>query len=316
MPMSMTMHQSHNAMPTLSLRAQVFKLLLRILRRKKLWAAVEGVDKGIQQARRKGPARPQKSLRQKAEVRVETIAGCEVYTLAPRGATSGERILYLHGGGYIRPITSFHWGFLEWLVLTRRATVVVPLYPLAPESTCQSTVQTVREIHDLAMQRVGLFNAFIGDSAGAGLCLAMCQDIKKTQCELPRRLVLISPFVDVTMKNPAIVETDKCDLMLGPVGTRQAGRLYAGDLPLDHPYVSPINADLRGFPAMQVFVATDDITGHDALLFAESARQAGAETEVHIGHGLMHVWPILPIKEADISREAINRFLQPNHQRP
>jgi monoterpene epsilon-lactone hydrolase len=87
-------------------------------------------------------------------------------------------------------------------------------------------------------------------------------------------------------------------------------------LPLDHPYVSPINADLSGFPAMQVFVATDDVTGHDALLFAESTRQAGAETEFHIGHGLMHVWPILPIKEADISREAINRFLQPNHQRP
>lgn len=134
-----------------------------------------------------------------------------------------------------------------------------------------------------------------------------------TQRELPRRLVLISPFVDVTMKNPAIPETDKRDLMLGPVGAREAGRIYAGDLPVDHPYVSPMNADLGGLPAMQIFVATDDIAGPDALLFADRTRQAGTEAEVHIGHGLMHVWPILPISEADISREAINKFLGPIH---
>lgn len=305
------MRQPHTAQPKLSLRAQGFKFLLRILRRKKIWATVDGMNKGIRQTRRMGPARPQKSMLQKVHVRLETIAGREVYTLAPHGATSGERFLYLHGGGYIRPITSFHWGFLEWLVLARRATVVVPLYPLAPESTCQSTVQTVREIHDRAVQRDKNFDAFLGDSAGAGLCLALCQDLKNSQCELPSRLVLISPFVDVTMKNPAIVETDTRDLMLGSAGAKEAGRLYAGDLPVDHPYVSPINADLRGFPSMQVFIATDDIAGPDALLFAERARQAGAVVQVHIGLGLMHVWPILPITEADISREAINGFLQP-----
>ena len=40
------------------------------------------------------------------------------------------------------------------------------------------------------------------------------------------------------------------------------------------------------------------------------AREAEVEVEVHIGPGLMHVWPILPIPEARTSRAAINEFLQ------
>jgi acetyl esterase/lipase len=121
-------------------------------------------------------------------------------------------------------------------------------------------------------------------------------------------MVLICPFVDATLSHPDISETDKRDLMLGPAGAREAGRLYAGELPIDHPLVSPVNADLRGFPTMQIFVATDGIASHDALILAERAREAAVE--VQVGIGLMHVWPILPIPEARTSRAAMNEFLQ------
>lgn len=306
----MTMRTLHTAPQGLSLLAHALKLLLRLMGRKKIWASVAGMEEGIRRVRQEGPARPGPSVLRHAELRTETIAGCEVYTLVPRDGVSAQTFLYLHGGGYIRPITKYHWEFLAWLVQAQRATVVVPLYPLAPESTCQATVQAVRSVHDLAAQRHGRFDAFIGDSAGAGLCLALCQDLRKAALELPRRMVLICPFVDVTLSNPAIIETDQRDLMLGLAGAREAGRLYSGDLPVDHPLVSPVNADLRGFPTMQLFVATDDIASHDALILAERAREAGVEAEVHIGHGLMHVWPILPIPEARTSRAAMNEFLQ------
>jgi acetyl esterase/lipase len=305
----MLTRQSEFTIRSLSLRAQAFKLLLRILRRKSLYASVDGVTKGIKQARDAGPTRPKKKLLRHATVQLEQIEECEVYTLKPKNGASSETILYLHGGGYIRPITSFHWDFLQWLVSTRRSTVVVPLYPLAPESKCINTLAAVRAIHDCAVKRHGAFDAFIGDSAGAGLCLALCQDIKATGNHLSSRLVLLTPFVDATMRNPNIAETDQRDLMLGPEGLLEAGRLFAGELPLDHPLVSPIKAKLEGFPPMQIFVARDDILSHDALLFAGRAREAGVQVELHIGDGLMHVWPLLPITEAQRSREAINKFL-------
>lgn len=74
--------------------------------------------------------------------------------------------------------------------------------------------------------------------------------------------------------------------------------------------MSPVNADLHGFPTMQIFVATDDIASHDALILAERAQEAAVEVDVQVGPGLMHVWPILPIPEARTNRAAINEFLQ------
>ncbi|MEN9539314.1 MAG: hypothetical protein RLZZ126_1549, partial [Pseudomonadota bacterium] len=182
----MTTRKLHAGPQRPSLRAQALKLLLRLMRRKKIWASVVGMEEGIRQVRQEGPARPGPSVLRHAELRTESIAGCEVYTLVPRDGASAQTLLYLHGGGYIRPITKYHWDFVAWLVQARRATVVVPLYPLAPESTCQATVQVVRSVHDLAARRYGRFDAFIGDSAGAGLCLALCQYLQQAALELPR----------------------------------------------------------------------------------------------------------------------------------
>ena len=295
--------------PGLSLGAHAFKLLLRLLQRKKLYSSVRGLMDGIAQVRRAGPAKPSAAMRKRLHVHTEQFAGCEVFTLRPKVGAADETLLYLHGGAYVRPITSFHWAFLQWLVSSRACTVVVPLYPLAPESQCLSTVQAVRAVHDLMASRHGEINAFLGDSAGAGLCLALCQDLAQSRAKLPGRMVLITPFVDATLRHPGIAATDAKDGMLGPEGLREAGRLYAGPLGLEDPLVSPVRAKLHGLPPTQVHIATDDILSHDALIFVEKARASGSSVDLHIGHGLMHAWPLLPMPEARTSREAMSAFL-------
>lgn len=302
-------HEPTGNVAKLSLGAQAFKLLLRLLQRKRVYSSVQGLMDGIAQVRRVGPARPSDAMRKLLHVQSENIAGCEVFTLQPRVGTCNEAFFYLHGGGYIRPITKFHWAFLQWLVTNNACTVVVPLYPLAPESRCLDTVRIVRSVHDLATARHGEIKAFLGDSAGAGLCLALCQDLSKTRSKLPERMVLMTPFVDATMRHPSISETDRHDLMLGPEGVREAGRLYADPLDLDDPLVSPVFADLQGLPPTQIFVATDDILSHDALVFVDKAMAAGVSIDLHIGQGLMHAWPLLPISEARQSRDAMRAFL-------
>jgi acetyl esterase/lipase len=58
-----------------------------------------------------------------------------------------------------------------------------------------------------------------------------------------------------------------------------------------------------------VHIATDDILSHDALIFVDQARASGSSVDLHIGHGLMHAWPLLPMPEARTSREAMSAFL-------
>lgn len=234
----------------------------------------------------------------------------EVYTLQPHKLSPAQPVfLYLHGGAYCRPITTHHWHFLQWLVTEHHCTVIVPLYPLAPESQCVATLQALRQVHALISERHGQFDAFIGDSAGAGLCLALCQELRSSNEALPNRLVLITPFVDASLSHPLVNDTALRDPMLGISGIREAGRLYAGELGASHPLVSPLQADLHNLPAMQIFAATDDILHHDALVFAKKASDSGCAVDLHVEPGMMHVWPLLPLPEGRRSRLAISRFL-------
>jgi acetyl esterase/lipase len=241
----------------------------------------------------------------------EIVNNIEVYRLSPRvKSPRAVPVLYLHGGAYIRPITSFHWRFLRSIVQQTGCTFTVPLYPLAPEANCAQTVDAVTNVYRRECARAGLESvAVMGDSAGGGLALALCYALRQKAIRLPRSLVLICPWLDVTMTNPSIALTEKSDPMLAVVGTREAGRLYAGDLDLRHCYVSPLYGEPGDLPPVLLFAGTNDIAHHDALLFAEKARIAGSLVDLQIGQGMIHVWPILPIPEGKEARAKIARHL-------
>ncbi len=219
-------------------------------------------------------------------------------------------VLYLHGGAYCRPIAKQHWSFLQWLVDEEGCTVIVPLYPLAPESSCLDTVRAVQDVHAWLLERHGRADAFIGDSAGGGLCLALCQELRAAGEALPGRIALITPWVDVMLTHPDIEATDRRDPMLAASGAREAGRLYAGALGTEHPLVSPLRADLRGLPPMLLLAGTDDILHHDAVAMADKARASGCSVELNLAAGMIHVWPLLPLPEAIEARCLISQFLK------
>ncbi len=299
----------------LSWQAHAVKAMLRITRRRLIYASASGLMAGIAQTRRAGPARPSSSMFKSLDVQSEQVGPCEVFTLRPRlPRGSGPAVLYLHGGAYCRPITRHHWSFIEWLVAEQACTVIVPLYPLAPESQCVDTLRAVRDVHSLAVGRHGAVDALIGDSAGGGLGLALCQDLRAGDQPLPDRLVLITPCVEATLMHPEIEAGEANDPMLGAAGVREACRLYAGALGVDHPLVSPLRADLHGLPAMQLFVGTEDILHYDALSFASKAAESGCSVELYVAPGMFHVWPLLPIPEAHRARDAIARFLRHQNQ--
>lgn len=306
----MTAPPSPPARPRASWSASAVRLLLRLMRRRRAFASIDGLMSGIAASRREGPARPTPQMHAELQIQRETLAGCDVYSLRPRELPSKQRVaLYLHGGAYCRPITPQHWSFLRWLSHDLGFTVVVPLYPLTPESQCAATVQAVREVHAAIVERHGAIDALLGDSAGGGLCLALCQSLRADGKALPDRMVLITPWVDVALSNPDIPATEARDPFLAAIGLREAGRLYAGPLGVKHPLVSPVHADPAGLPPMLILVGTDDILGHDALLFAASAARSGCSVQTDAGQGMVHVWPLLPIAEARACKPTVRAFL-------
>ena len=280
------------------------------MRRRRIYASAEGLQRGIAQVRRTGPAAPP-APGTALNVQRRDLAGHPVFTLAPARPVHAPRpVLYLHGGGYVRPITPQHWGFLAWLVRTTGCEVTVPLYPLAPESTCTDTLAWVHAVHaQLATRHAAETIHLMGDSAGGGLALVLAQTLRDEGQPPAAQMVLITPWVDVAVSHPAAVHTAQRDPMLALAGVREAGRLYAGALPLDHPTVSPARGDVAGLPPMALFVATRDLLGHDALAFAERVQKTQGAMELHRGEGLVHVWPLLPVPEARTARAVIAQRL-------
>lgn len=294
-----------------SLQSRLLVALLRVTRRKRIYSSIDAMFDGIKTVRQQGPARPTPGMMGDVLVEHERVNNIELYRLSPRVAPAQAMpVVYLHGGAYIRPITAFHWRFLRSIVEQTGCTFTVPLYPLAPEANCAQVVDAVTNVYIRECARTGVeYVAVMGDSAGGGLALALCYALRQKAMPMPRSLVLICPWLDVSMTNPLIAMTEKDDPMLATIGTRAAGRLYAGDLDLQHCYVSPLYGDPRDLPPILLFAGTNDIAHHDALLFAEKARAAGCSVDLQIGQGMIHVWPILPIPEGKEARKKIARYL-------
>lgn len=294
-----------------SLKARTLHLLLRLMRRKRIYASAAALHAGIAQTRQAGPAPLPETLRRQMRVQQEQLLGCEVSTLGPlAGGAPRQRMLYLHGGAYCRPIHQRHWLFINWLVTGLGSAVMVPLYPLAPESSCRQTVEVMVAIYREFVRRHGAPSCLMGDSAGAGLSLATCLALREAHVPLPDKLVLLTPWTDVATAQPGLHAAERLDPMLAVAGLREAGRLYAGGLGLQHPWVSPVHGDLRGLPPMQVVLGSHDLLYQDGLALVNKARADGVQVSLHTGQGMVHVWPLLPIPEAMRLREHIRAFVQ------
>ena len=112
---------------------------------------------------------------------------------------SRKLILYLHGGAFIYPPVFFHWRFLHDLCLRTHCDALLPVYPKSPEYTCAYSVQTMLDFYKSISESKQYEEIhFVGDSAGACLCLVLAQEAHKNGWQKPTTTTLLSPCVDLS----------------------------------------------------------------------------------------------------------------------
>jgi acetyl esterase/lipase len=240
-----------------------------------------------------------------------TLRGLRCYRLSPASAVdrSDRHVLYLHGGSYTFEISPIHWWNLGRLVRATGATFTVVIYTLAPAATADGTVAAVAALgSDLAGEHPGLVIA--GDSAGGGMALAAAQALVSAGVTSVQRLVLIAPWLDVTMTDPALDAIESKDVMLRRDSLIAAGALYAGDLDPSDPRVSPIHGSMAGLPPTTVLVGTHDLLLADARAFVAKAGAAGVDVALHEQAGAQHVYPLLPTREGKAGRALLVEALR------
>ncbi|MCJ2036176.1 alpha/beta hydrolase fold domain-containing protein [Methylobacterium sp. J-068] len=293
-----------------SLVARLAGLAIRLTGRRRNLAR-DDLDPEAAVAKRPRPARPTRAMRRELRVTWETRDGFEVYTLTPRGPVPGGGAIYLHGGAYTSPITSLHWRFIAWMVDATGLAITVPLYPLTPEHACKEITAFAMAIYRDGLEaRGGAPVALMGDSAGGGLALSLAMQVRDAGLPVPGGLVLIAPWLDVTMREPSQARIEPSDVMLMRPGVRALGRWYAGDWAATDERVSPLFGTLRGLPPIELLCGSHDILVADARRLAAQARAEDAALAYHEEPGLMHVYPLLGLPESRRAEARITRFLQ------
>lgn len=227
------------------------------------------------------------------------IESIECVILRERVTSSNKQILYLHGGAYVEQPIIPHWLFLDSINNLVKGTITVPLYPKAPVHTVSESFDHIVAIYHSILEKTDPSDIIImGDSAGGGYALAVTQQLLTEGTALPKELILISPWLDITLKNAAIGPMEAKDPMLSRKHLQVMGKCWVGDLDPNDWRVSPINGPLEGLPPLSVFIGTHEIFLPDTQKLAMLCTRKGVGIEVYAYPKMNHDFPLFPIPEA------------------
>lgn len=148
-----------------------------------------------------------------------------------------------------------------------------------------------------------------GDSAGGNLALVLCHRLKAGGRRLPGALVLMSPWTDMTMSGASYAERAESDPMLTPEYIEAVRTAYAGRRDYASPDLSPLFADLTGFPPTLIQAGDHEILYSDAEMLCHALERAGVPCRFEVSEGMWHVFQMFPLRKAAAAMESVARFL-------
>lgn len=254
-------------------------------------------------------ALPSKSLKKNFDV-VESLQNeRQIWTIKPKTNLSEKVILYLHGGAYVYNISKIHWDFIEVLSLKTNATIIIPDYPLVPEATFVEVYEFVFALYIELLENTTPENIIImGDSAGGGLALGFSMFLRNEEKRQPQQIVLLSPWIDITMQNPDIKEIEKNDKILGVNYLQLAGQYYAGEADPKDYRVSPLYGDFFGLPKISIFIGTNDLLYPDNKKLKDILELQKVPINFFEYPKMFHVWMLIPNLEE--SKSAISQIVE------
>ena len=214
--------------------------------------------------------------------------------IIPKKANHNKVFLYFHGGGYAVGSMQTHRALVAEIARRAGFCALIPEYRLAPEFPFPAAMNDALRCYEWLLETGHDPRDIIvgGDSAGGGLTLACLLAARDKGLPMPAAQVLISPWVDLTVSRPSIFEHMERTPMFFLREMKTWARNYAGDLPKNHPLVSPLYADLAGLPPMLLQMSDMEVLTDEDMLLADRARAAGVAVQQQVSHGLMHVWHI------------------------
>jgi phenylacetate-CoA ligase len=234
-----------------------------------------------------------------------TIGGRPAERLEPAAADSSRSILWFHGGGYVIGSLNTVRPLASRIAAATRTAVVTLDYRLAPEHPFPAAVDDAVSAYQalLAEFEPGRL-AVGGDSAGAGLAVALLLALRNHGLPMPAAGVCLSPWVDLTMTAASYESAEALDPQAARWQLTGMAKAYLGDADPQSPLASPVFEDLQGLPPLLVHAGGAERMLDDAVALAHAAEAAGVHVTFECWDRMPHVWhafaPKLPAAVAGI----------------
>ncbi len=257
----------------------------------------------------------------KNEVKSEEFAlgdfSCAMLT--PRDELSDGIILYLHGGGYVAGALSYAKGFGTTMAAKCGMRVLCAAYRLAPEYPYPAALDDALDAYGYLLSHGYAPSQILlcGESAGGGLCYALCLKLKEKGRTVPAGIIAISPWTDLTSSG----DSYRVNVRIDPSMTRERLKYYADcyaygvqasekklfpktnpDPEEDRriksePKMSPLFGNLERMPPSLIFVGEDEIMLDDARVMHEKLLAAGSDSELTVAEDMWHGYILYGMRE-------------------
>lgn len=221
-------------------------------------------------------------------------------------------ILFIHGGGFYSGSIRTHSLLAGSLAKAASSDVLLIDYRRTPEygypAQVNDALSAYRYLLDSGYSNGNII--VIGDGAGGNLALEAVLRQMSSRQPLPAAVVALSPITDLAVSGASVTANAGNDPVLDKNLLEALRKAYIGNNSATDPDISPLYADLSGFPPLLLQVGSGETLLDDTLRLADKAQKAGVDVTTQIWPGMPHQWQLFPslLEDADKAGQVIAEF--------
>ncbi len=288
----------------ISIKSRIINYLLKFTNSKEIFSSEDKTKKYIEKISKKID---RYNLPVKLGMKLEEFS-YKVYSYNGNINDSNKILLYIHGGSYIEEAISYQIKFAMKIAKRTKSVLIMPIYPLAPKGNYKIMYNFIDEIYDKITSSKKNIN-FLGDSAGGGFVLSYAMYLRNNSKPQPNNIIMMSPWVDISMSNPELKISEKIDSMSGIDGNKYCGSIWADSLDKKNYLVSPIYGEFSNLGKITIITGGKDILKPDCSKLSKILDENLIEHNYIEYKGQGHDFGAYPTKEGNMVIEDIANII-------
>lgn len=220
----------------------------------------------------------------------------------------GHVLYFIYGGGFETGSVASRRNTCAQLAAAMHVDAFAVSYRQWPEDThpaalldCVRGFQWV-ERQGYPAEKIRMF----GESAGASLVVTTVLYLRDHEGNLPEKVSVFSPVINIAGDYPSRKERDARDPMIAA----ESKPAYFTLEDETDPYAAAMYADFKGFPKLQINGGTEEVLFDDAKNLYEISKAAGVDVTWKAWEGMFHSFLLFPCPETEQAIREIAAFLE------